>query len=245
MLLTWIPARRRFVGTQGDARAEKVEFETIDVPIVKKELIDHLNAVEERHEAEAEGLKARIIELEASQTDVAEDAIPQAIAKPVIAPTVTAPTALDTTSLAEAVMELPADKLIPVLSAAIERLSETAGINGWGALAKHIYGWGPAAKSAERGLGMLMLAAFDNFGQTQKKAEPVKVAVPDDFSPTEEIVAPAVAQTASVAPAETKRASVAPTVTKRAKVAPTVTKPASDTPDVTKPARKRKTEASA
>lgn len=158
MQLTWIPARRRFVGTQAEAKAEKTAFEVVDVPVVKADLIQYLNDAEARHEQEMQALRDEIAALTPSdaavlpedETDIAPPA--PAAAKPI------------TGDLVEQVMDLDQRTLVRVLGAAIGRLGEIAGIHGWAAFAKDIYAWSPASRNVEQGLGMLMLAAFDSFG---------------------------------------------------------------------------------
>jgi hypothetical protein len=169
--LTWIPSRRRFVGTQTEAKAEKAAFEVEEVPVVKADLIAYLNAREERHEAEVKALRTRIDELEGDGG--AEAAVDAA------QPMAPIPANGD---LVDQVLELDERTLVRVLGAAIGRLGEVAGTRGWSAFAKDTYGWTPAARSVEQGLGMLMLAAFDSFGMDpdasgKRRLEPI--APPD------------------------------------------------------------------
>lgn len=169
MQLTWIPERRRFVGTQTEARTEKAAFEVRDVPTVKAELIDYLNAREAEHEEELAALRAEIETLREEAGDAAEtDTTIQPVQS---APTRPAQEQTSGTDIIEQILELDAGRLAPVLSAAIGRLGEVAGTKGWGVFGKSVYAWSPGARSVEQGLGMLMLAAFDNMGRRNAPKE--------------------------------------------------------------------------
>lgn len=171
MQLTWIPERRRFVGTQTEAKAEKSAFEVVDVPTIKPELIEYLNAREARAEAELQELRD---EIEALRARVADAEADQEAHEPEEVTTPTAvPVAGSRFDLVEAVLDLDAARLAPVLSAAIGRLGEIGGIHGWAAFGKSTYAWSPGAKSVEQGMGMLMLAAFDTFA-TQTAEKPTR-----------------------------------------------------------------------
>lgn len=163
MDLTWMPEDRRFIGTETEARKLRKRFEKRDVPTLKPKLIEYLNAQEEEREAAVaaafeEGRRAGLAGHAGTASD---DGVPEASAAPP-----QAHPSSDGRSLVEQVMDLPAAQLPAVLSAAIGRLGEVAGNNGWGAFAKNVYSWSPGARSVEQGLGMLMLAAFDSFGMT-------------------------------------------------------------------------------
>lgn len=173
MQLTWVPGLRRFVGTQADARSAKQDFETIEVPVVKKDLIDYLNAVEERHAAEIEALKSETVQDDAGDDEIiaipSDDDMPR-LHEPV-------PRA----AMIETIAHLGTKEIVPVLSAAIERMTEVAGSHGWAAFSKYVYAWTPAARSTEQGLGMLMLAAFDAMGVRNAVPEK-KRAITNDAS---------------------------------------------------------------
>lgn len=184
MDLTWLPDDRRFIGTETDARKARKRFEKRVVPTVKVELIAYLNEQEEDRDravqqAFEEGRQAGLAESGGTVPDA--DASEDVTAAPI--PTATAIAPLRTSGpasasdLVEHILDLPADKLPAVLSAAIGRLGEVAGNNGWGAFGKTVYGWTPGARSVEQGLGMLMLAAFDSFGM--REPEKARKIIPD------------------------------------------------------------------
>lgn len=189
MQLTWIPSRRRFIGTQTEAKAEKVAFEAVDVPLVKADLMAYLNEREERHEAEIAALRAELGNRDGADGENPEDA--QGAVTSEASSETEAPAAAAVTREARPdgepleidyqVMELDHKMLIRVLSAAIGRLGELAGTRGWAAFAKDVYGWSPSARNVEQGLGMLMLAAFDSFGmdKTAARTAPTPIQPPD------------------------------------------------------------------
>ena len=188
--MIWIPSRGRFVGTQTEAKAEKVAFEVEDVPNVKADLIAYLNAREERHERELEELRTRV---EPDQTSDDEEAAPdERVEKVAVRTAVETPAAtreampLTNDDIVEQVMEMDKTPLVRVLGAAIARLAEIAGTHGWAAFAKDVYAWSPGARNVEQGLGMLMLAAFDSFGMDAKgprRTVYAPITAPDDAVP--------------------------------------------------------------
>lgn len=171
MQLTWLSERRRFIGTQTEAKAEKTPFEMREVPTVKAELIDYLNGVEIAHEAELAALRTEIETLRDGPAEHgdAEDAVETDVGTPAVV------TAAPSGDLIEQIMDLPPARLPAVLSVAIGRLGEIAGNRGWAAFAKDAYAWSPGARNVEQGLGMLMLAAFDTMG-IDTKAKPARMA---------------------------------------------------------------------
>lgn len=170
MELTWLPEDRRFIGTETEARKLKKPFEKRDVPVKKAELIAYLNTEqEERDQAIAaafeEGRQAGLAEALGSSQEARQDAeapIPES--PPEIKAKKVVPTAQDRKSIVEQILDLNQEQLPQVLSAAIGRLGEVAGSKGWAVFGKSVYSWTPGSRSVEQGLGMLMLAAFNNFG---------------------------------------------------------------------------------
>lgn len=160
MQLTWLPDRRRYIGTQTEAKALKVPFEVRDIPTTKQELMDELNALEERHERELQNLRLELTGDAAADEPVEAETIEVQVdvAIPVAARAESAPAKYE--DLAEEVGDLPRERLLPVLGAAIARLHELAGFSGWAAFTKDVYSWSPAALAVERGMGMLMMAFF-------------------------------------------------------------------------------------
>ena len=179
--LVWIPDRRRFVGTQGEAKALKVRFEVVDVPTDKSGLMDYLNQIEEANERAARPAPP-------AQN---EETVPQAVEAteaPVEPPTRTGtpterlqaaarkmgwvPAAeAGARNLTDEIMALEGAAVIPVLTASIERMAETAGNKGWAAFTKSVHAWTPGARSLEQGFGMLMIAAMKSFTKNQDDKE--------------------------------------------------------------------------
>lgn len=193
MQLTWLPESRRFVATQTEARGIKMDFEVVDVPTVKKDLMDYLNGREEQYErdlaaavaaARAEAIAA------AGSVEAGRDEQAENVEAKMGAPAVEETPPVPVTSaigggggeLADRIDALDKVALIPVLSAAIARLSEIAGVSGWAAFGKDLYAWTPSARGVERGLGMLMLAAFNRFGDDGREAPAMGRIVPDKAS---------------------------------------------------------------
>lgn len=185
MQLTWLTNRRRFVGTQTEAKSLKEPFEVIDVPTDKQGLMEYLNRIEEGRENAASPAPADPAPETPTIATSPEQMRPsqlerfEAVARrlgwtpPGEAPPPT-PAAAPTVSLdsVEALIdEIAGNDLIRILSASISRLGEVAGIKGWAAFAKNTYAWSAGAKSTEQGLGMLMLAAFDNFGLKTERSD--------------------------------------------------------------------------
>lgn len=181
MQLTWIPDRRRYVGTQTEAKALKLPFEVRDIPTSKQELLEELNAIEERHERELAELR---IELTADRGEGDRVGADEAeVAAEPLAPPVA--TVRDETppakyeDLADEVGDLPKERLLPVLGAAIARLHEVAGFSGWAAFTKDVYSWSPAALAVERGMGMLMMAFFRATDGAPPAPEPIRPILAD------------------------------------------------------------------
>jgi len=180
MDLTWMPDDRRFIGTETEAKKLRKRFEKRDVPTLKPKLIEYLNAQEEDRERALltsfeEGRQAGLAE--AGGAGAGDEPAAETVAAPPIPvqPPPAAPSGGAT--LVEQILDLGPDQLPQVLSAAIGRLGEVAGTNGWGVFGKSVYGWTPGARSVEQGLGMLMLAAFDSFGMAPP--EKARKIIPD------------------------------------------------------------------
>ena len=177
MQLTWIPSTRRFVGTQTEARQARLDFETVEVPIVKADLIAYLNGVEERHEAELAALRAETSGRLAIDVAAEDDdpTAPPASTRPAGPATPMDPTATPDTpgidAIEDAIMDMAPQPLGRVLSVAVGRLGEVAGTHGWAAFGKTTYGWTPGARNVEQGLGMLMLAAMETLHPRTKEAD--------------------------------------------------------------------------
>lgn len=178
MQMIWIPSRRRFVGTQGEARAEKVPFEVVEFPDRKSDVIDALNKREEEYEARLSALTGSDDQSGAEATADAETGAGEQTAEThEDAPATTSSGSgdgppsgrmLTRAEVVEHVMELSVEHLPPVLSAAIGRLGEVAGNHGWGIFGKDVYSWSPGARNVEQGLGMLMLAAMETMTRDPK-----------------------------------------------------------------------------
>jgi hemoglobin-like flavoprotein len=167
MQLTWIPERGRYVSTQGEAKSAKEAFEVQEISTAKPEFLVWINELLQKHDEEKQSLKdsleqaqARIEELEKSATVVSEPVEEKKPAKGFSTKTREEPVVQK--DLMEQILDLDADGLAPVLSAALSRLGEVANTRGWAAFGTSVYSWSPGARSVERGLGMLMLAALDS-----------------------------------------------------------------------------------
>ncbi|SFJ48578.1 hypothetical protein SAMN03159338_1527 [Sphingomonas sp. NFR04] len=178
----YLSLSRIWSGTQADAKAAQggAGFETIEVPTNKPELIQWLNdrwssfAVGPTTEESAPPSPAieeapRTTEPDPSKMRAAQLERFESVARKLgWTPPGEQPTA-PKRDLGAEILELDVAALPAILSAAIGRLGEIAGTNGWGAFAKHVYSWTPGSRSVEQGLGMLMLAAMEQM--TAKTAE--------------------------------------------------------------------------
>lgn len=178
MQLVWLPETRRYIGTQKEAKALKVPFEVRDIPISKQELMDELNAIEDRHEQELQALREQSGSTSAEIDEEAAEESAEVVddATPVVTPAVDTPSPVAHTpaqngDLSEQIEHLSKEKLLPVLSAALARLHEVAGFSGWSAFTKDVYSWTPAALAIERGMGMLMMAFFKTVDGPAAKPE--------------------------------------------------------------------------
>jgi hypothetical protein len=187
----YLSLARIWTGTQADAKAAQggPGFETIEVPTSKPELIQWLNERWAAFSAPGQPVMIR-----GQDGAVQPLTIPETTPEPRPAPELdpskmraaqlerfesvarklgwTPPGEQPTASkrdLGAEILELDAAALPAILSAAIGRLGEIAGTNGWGAFAKHVYSWTPGSRSVEQGLGMLMLAAMEQM--TAKTSE--------------------------------------------------------------------------
>lgn len=170
-----------WTGTQADAKAAQggTDFEAIEVPVDKPSLIAWLNAnvsaptgaetipeTPAAPEPETPTISTNPEQMRPSQMERFE-AVARKLgwSPPGTEPETPAAPAAPKVPLYEQILDLTPKELAPVLSAAIGRLGEVAGNNGWGVFAKDVYSWTPGARSVEQGLGMLMLAAFDQLGE--------------------------------------------------------------------------------
>lgn len=168
MQLTWIPDRGRYVGTQGEAKSAKEDFEVQEISTAKPEFLAWINNLLQKHDEEKQSIKDS---LEQARSKIEELEISAAKTQAVPVEEKKAPKGFSTKTreepvvqkdLVEQILDLDADGLAPVLSAALSRLGEVADSRGWAAFGTSVYSWSPGARSVERGLGMLMLAALDS-----------------------------------------------------------------------------------
>lgn len=175
MDLILLTEERRYIGTETEAKKLKKPYEKRDVPIVKAKMIDYLNAEEEERER---ALAAAFEEgRQAGLAEASGEPVPEApVKKTPAAPKPSATNAGERRSLVEQILESEKEQMPQILSAAIGRLGEIAGSHGWAAFGKDVYSWTPGARHVEQGLGMLMLAAFNNFGMnTDQKPKRSKI----------------------------------------------------------------------
>jgi len=151
---------KHWTGTQADAKAAGDTFVPIEVPTDKPSLIPFLQKLQDK-----------ITELR-TKRDTAPEPVEIVTAtgetKPLVIPEIVevatpVPTVSSVGQIENLIDTMDGASLIRVLTSAIPRLAEVAGTAGWAAFAKETYAWSPGAKRVEQGMGMLMLAAFNNF----------------------------------------------------------------------------------
>lgn len=177
-----------WTGTQADAKAAQggTDYETIEVPTDKPNLIRWLNEQEAAHAANPTRLvEAPAVEPEEPPTPPAEidatkmrpaqmerfEALAKKLGYTPPGEQLPAPKTISVDDVEDMIFEVEGNNLIRILSSAVSRLGEVAGTRGWAAFAKNTYAWTAGAKNVEQGLGMLMLAAFDCFGMKSEKSD--------------------------------------------------------------------------
>lgn len=144
--------RSSYVGTQADARAINRNFEQIDVPTDKPSLLVFLNEMQARIDGapNPDPTAEQWAEMQASVGPIPE-----------LTP-ISADAFEPVTVTVEKVVPIPSEDLTDTqlfqrLSSDMADLDRRAGYRGWAAFAKSLYHWSPAARGAERGLGMILL----------------------------------------------------------------------------------------
>jgi hypothetical protein len=170
----WLPGISRYARTKADAeaRSDVSPYEETSLPERHQETVDFLNGMIERHEANVAAVELGQRRDEASAEEMGYASVAEALADlrrlregaPGEPEPATAPAARETSGpvgdVVEAILELEGDRVLDALAAAIDRLHETAGHQGWRRFARKALAWGSGSLATDRGLGMLVLAGL-------------------------------------------------------------------------------------